>query len=415
MENPFESAKKQLTLATPPLKKYYDKKTLSREIQILKTPKRMIEGKIKVKMDDGTFKSFKAFRSQHNNNRGPYKGGVRFHPQVSESEVKALSLWMSIKCAVADIPYGGAKGGVKVDPKSLSKREIKRLSQGYAEFIAPFIGPHVDIPAPDVNTDSQIMSYMLGAYEKHAGKRSPAAFTGKSIKEGGSLGRTEATGQGGLYVLESYFKSKREDLKNKKIAVQGIGNVGYWFSFLAQKKGAKIVAISDSSGAVFDDKGIIPLKILNLKNKYSKISNFPKKLGYSIITNNNLFCLPVDVLVPAALENSINAKNAQNIKAKVVLELANGPTTPDAEKILNKKGVDIIPDVLANSGGVTVSYFEWLQNLKKEKWTKKEVNEKLQRKLSRAFADIEKFKKENSLTYRQAAYALAIKKIIDAS
>lgn len=413
MNSPFASARKQIDRATPYLEKYYDKETLKRAISALKKPQNLLKGTIKVKMDSGKVKTFAAFRSQHNNARGPYKGGIRFHPQVSEDEVKALSVWMSIKTAVVDLPFGGAKGGVKVDPKKLSKNELKRLSQAYAEFIAPHIGPKKDIPAPDVNTNAEIMIYMLEAFEKKTGKKAPATFTGKPVEKGGSLGRTEATGQGGLFILEAYAKKKKAVPKKTTIAVQGIGNVGYYFALLARKKGFKIVAISDSSGAIYDEKGINPKKLLELKKIYSNLKEVVKNKDYSYITNDELLALPVDVLAPAALENAINEKNVGGIKAKVILELANGPTTPEAEKVLNKRKVDIIPGVLANSGGVIVSYFEWLQNLKNEKWSKEKVNAKLKKKLTKAFNDIYKFKEENNFPYRQAAYVLALKKIID--
>lgn len=413
MNSPFTSAKKQIDKAAPHLEKYYDKKTLNGAILALKTPQNVVKGSIKVKMDSGKTRTFQAFRSQHNNARGPFKGGIRFHPQVSEDEVKALSVWMSIKTAVADIPLGGAKGGVKVDPKKLAQSELKRLSQSYAEFITPHIGPKKDIPAPDVNTNPQIMTWMLKAYEKKIGKKASATFTGKPVNQGGSLGRTEATGQGGLFVLEAYAKKKKLIPNKTTIAVQGFGNVGYYFSLLAKKRGFNIVAVSDSSGAVYAEKGINPEKLLGLKKKYSNLKEVAKNTDYLYVTNSKLLALPVDVLVPAALENAINEKNASSIKAKVILELANGPTTPQAETILNKKKVDILPDVLANAGGVIVSYFEWLQNLKNEKWSKKKVNIKLKKKLTKAFNDIYKFKEENNLPYRQAAYVLALKKIID--
>lgn len=407
-ENAFDNAKAQLDRVVPILRgDYKDKKKFVKAVSLLKKPQILFKKTIKVKLDNGKIVSFMAFRSQHNDARGPFKGGIRFHPGVTEDEVKALSFWMSIKCAVADIPYGGAKGGVVVDPGKLSENELKSLSTTYGEFLAPHIGPKVDVPAPDVNTNGQIMIWMLAAYEKLVGKRAPATYTGKPVKLGGSLGREEATGRGGAFVLSAYLKQKR--IKGVKgdltIAVQGMGNVGYWFSKLAHDLGYKVVAMSDSKGGIYNPKGLDPEKVLKDKDKGSLKRN---------ITGEEIFSLPVDVLVPAALENSITKKNMKKVGAKVVLELANGPTTPEAEEYLVDNGVDVIPDVLANSGGVTVSYFEWLQNLKSEKWSESKVNKLLEKKIVSAFDEIHKVKVTKNVSYRDAAFYLAVKRIIDA-
>lgn len=411
--DPFETAKKQIDSVVPFLEKEYkDRNKFKKTIAFLKKPQNLIKGKVSVNNI-----SYPAFRSQHNNARGPFKGGIRFHPQVSEKEVKALSIWMTIKTAVADLPYGGAKGGVRVDPKRLSKDDLKKLSQEYAKFIADYIGPKVDIPAPDVNTNPQIMAWMLAAYEKKVGKKAPATFTGKPIESGGSLGRTEATGQGGAYVLQAYLKTRNPHFakasrdRRTTVAVQGFGNVGYWFSVLAKKAGFEIIAVSDSSATILLQEVSLQ-RLLRFKKQYGSLKEASKSQGLKVLPPEKILELNVDVLVPAALGAAINENNYIKIKAKTILELANGPTTPTAEKGLIKKGVDIIPDILANSGGVTVSYFEWLQNLKKERWSKEKVNRKLKKKMTKAFRQVYKAKKKYKVSYRQAAYILAVKKVV---
>lgn len=413
----LKSAKLQLkNIASDLESEYENKKRFSRALNYLKTPQKLVKGQITIKLDNGKSKKFLAIRSQHNNTRGPYKGGTRFHPQVTVNEVKALSMWMSIKCAVAGIPYGGGKGAVVVDPNELSSNELMRLCKKYAEFLAPHIGEWVDIPGPDVNTYEQTFAWMLDAYEKKIGRQAPAAFTGKPIALGGSLGRTEATGQGGVFTLLAYVKKNKLVRSKTTIAVQGFGNVGYWFSYLAQKEGFKIVAVSDSSGAIYNQKGINLDKAKELKEKYNSFKEALKyfKGGYKFLNNEELLALQVDVLAPAALENAINSNNASSIRAKVVLELANGPTTPDAEEILLANKVVVVPDVLANAGGVTVSYFEWVQNLHGYKWTKERVNGELEKKITSAFNDVYEIVKVKKVSYRKAAYILAVKRIIDA-
>lgn len=407
MLSPFENAKKQLDNVADLLESVYpDKKRFAKAIALLKTPQRFLSKKISIKMDNGKNKSFQAFRSQHNNARGPFKGGIRFHPHVSETEVKALSFWMSIKCAVADIPFGGSKGGIMVDPKVLSEEELMRLSRAYSRFLTPYIGPEVDIPAPDVNTNGQIMAWMLEAYERKVGYQAPATFTGKPISLGGSQGREEATGQGGVYTLQAYLKFKKLSNQTTTVAVQGFGNVGFWFAKLASEQGFKIVAASDSQGGVYETNGLNIDKLKQVKTKTGTI--------HKNISNEDLLELNVDILVPAALENAINKDNAGKIKAKTVLEMANGPVTPEAEEILVKKGIDDIPDVLANAGGVSVSYFEWAQNLQGYYWEKTEVNSRLKSIMVNAFNEIHSVVKAKNIPYRKAAYYLAVKRIIDA-
>ncbi len=387
---------------------YSDKKRLKKAIEVVLTPQRVIKGKIKAGK-----KTYQAFRIEHNDARGPFKGGIRFHQNVSQDEVQALATLMSLKCSVAGIPYGGGKGGIIVDPSKLTHAELKELSTEYAKLIAPYIGPWKDVPAPDVNTDGQIMSWMLEAYEKKTGQQAPATFTGKPLELGGSLGRTEATGQGGVFVLMAYAKANGIK-KGATIAVQGFGNVGFWFAKLATAAGFKVVAISDSSSGVYDKKGLNVDKLLVIKEKYGSFAAAGKKEKLTLITNSELLELSVDVLVPAALENAINEENMEKISAKVVFEMANGPTTSEADRYLFEKDIDVIPDILANSGGVTVSYFEWVQNLHGYYWTKERVNDELKQTITKAFNDIDKVKKAKRISYRRAANYISLKRIIDA-
>ncbi len=379
----------------------------------LKTPDKIIEVNFPVKVDNGKTKIFSGFRVQFNNALGPYKGGIRFHQQVNLSEVKALAAWMTIKCSVADLPYGGAKGGVIVDPKKLSAKELERLARAYARAISADIGPDVDVPAPDVNTNPQIMRWMLSEYEKIVGRKMPATFTGKPIEKGGSQGRTEATGAGGVYVLAALAQKLKIKNEKFKIAVQGFGNVGYYFALLAQELGYQVVAVSDSSGgAVRLDSAWQMAKVLKYKQKTGSVVGFP---GTKKITNGQLLELPVDVLVPAALENVITKKNAAKIKAKIIIEMANGPIASEADPILNRKKIIIVPDVLANAGGVTVSYFEWLQNRQRERWSKKQVMVKLKKQLLTAFMPIWQESQKRKIPLRDAAYLLAVKRIVDST
>ena len=415
--NPHKNSVKQLEEVAKVLRQsYQDTETFDAAIDRLKTPDRVIEEKIRIRMDDGTTQTFQAFRSQHNNAVGPYKGGIRFHPGVTKEEVMALSTWMTWKCSVTGIPYGGAKGGIIVDPRKLSKTELERLSRAYALFLAPHIGPWVDIPAPDVNTDGQIMAWMVDEYEQAAMKRNKtlvenpiATFTGKPLLLGGSKGRTEATGLGGFYVLENLAKKLKLNPKKTTIAVQGFGNVGYWFAYFASKAGCKVVALSDSRGGIYDKDGLDPEKVLAHKEAGGTVGSYTGKQ----ISNSELLELSVDILVPAALENVLTKENARKIQAKLVLELANGPTTPEADEIFAQRKIDVIPDVLANAGGVTVSYFEWVQNLQGYYWEKDLVLERLKNLMDEATDRMWQLKQANTVTARVATYMSAVKKVVD--
>ena len=415
MNSAFGSAKKQLDEVAGQLRELYpDKKRFERALKLLKKPQNFLKGSISVTLDNGKKVRFAAFRSQHNNARGPFKGGIRYHPNVSEDEVKALSVWMTVKCAVADIPFGGAKGGVKIDPAGYSQDEIKRLTYAYGRFISGHIGPWKDVPAPDVNTNSQTMAWALEAYEEKVKSLSPATFTGKPLELGGSLGRTEATGLGGSMVLKAYAGKKKLVPSKTTVAIQGFGNVGFWMGKFAGDAGFKVVAVSDSSGGVFNPNGLDVEKLLVLKEELGTFEKVCSKLKLKFISNEELLGSKVDILVPAALEGAINEGNASSIKAKVVLEMANGPTTPEAEKILLGRGINVIPDVLCNSGGVTVSYFEWVQNLHGYRWEKERVNDELKSVMSKAFQDIHGVVESGGYPFRKAAYFLAVKRIIDA-
>ena len=405
MNDPYKNAIEQLTQVSKIL-------NLSKsEVEVLSVPEKFIRVSIPVDMDDAKVKVFTGFRSQHNSALGPYKGGIRFHQNVNESEVKALSMWMSWKCSVANLPYGGAKGGIIVDPKELSKGELEKLSRGYIKRIYEIIGEDKDVPAPDVNTNPQIMEWMADEYYKLIGKKSLATFTGKPINKGGSQGRTEATGFGGVYVMNEFVKRKNLKPKNLTIAIQGFGNVGYFFAELAFEEGYKIVAISDLSGGIYNESGIDPKNAFKYLQANGKLIGFP---GTKEISNADLLISKVDILAPCALENVINDKNAKLIKAKFIIEMANGPVTPDADKILFKKGIVSIPDVLANSGGVTVSYFEWLQNRQNKYWTKDEVLKKLKKNITKAFSEVYDMMEKLKINMRMAAYTLAVKKIVSA-
>ena len=376
------------------------------EIDFIIQPDRVIEVKVPVLMANGKIKTFVGYRSQHNNVLGPYKGGIRFHQNVSQEEIIALSILMTLKCSANNLPLGGGKGGVIVNPKELSELELERLSRGYAKAISPFIGEEVDVPAPDVNTDGKIMMWMLDEYEKTINKKSPATFTGKPVEFGGSLGRTEATGRGGVIVMNNLLKQLNKDYKT--VAVQGFGNVGYYFAQIAYEKGYKIVALSDSKGAIYNENGLNPIEVMKVKEETGSVINF--KDG-KVISNEELLELPVDILVPAALENVITKDNASKIQAKVIIEMANGPITENSYPILENKGIISAPDILANGGGVIVSYFEWLQNKKNEKWAEDEVNQKLEEQLTTAFNKIYAISQEFNTDLKEAAFLSALAKI----
>lgn len=372
----------------------------------LMEPDRTITVSLPIEMDNGEVKTFSGYRVQHNNILGPYKGGLRYHPNVSMDEVRALAFWMTMKCAVVDVPFGGGKGGITVNPKELSEKELKKLTQVFANRLAPVIGPTIDVPAPDVNTNPTIMSWIVEEYSNIVGKPSPAVITGKPVDQGGSLGRTEATGFGGGFVLQQALKTLSMQKKGLTVAIQGFGNVGYYAAEYLSAHGFTVVAVSDSKQGIYEAKGLDPKKVLTHKEKTGSLSGMGET-----ITNNELLELPVDILIPAALENVITKENAANIQAKIILELANGPTTDDADVILSKKDVVVIPDILANSGGVCTSYFEWFQNMENAHWTKEQVFEKLKTQLERVTDETFAIQKKYKVTLRDSAYLLALERL----
>lgn len=401
MKNPFENALAQLSRAVA-VKEF--SKSFLEEIS---RPQREISIAIPVKMDSGDLKIFEGYRVEHNNALGPYKGGIRYHQDTDINEVRALAFWMTLKCAVADIPMGGGKGGITVNPKELSKNELENLSRGWVRGMLPILGPEKDVPAPDVNTTPEIMRWMSDEYEKLTGDMRNATFTGKPVGCGGSEGRSEATGLGGFYVFDAL-----RDLYGLPVScnvvVQGIGNVGGNAASQFEKHGHKVIAISDSKAAIFNNAGVAMNELLKFKKETGGIAGFP---GSKTISNEELLALPCDVLVPAALENQIREDNAQNIEAKFILELANGPTTPEADEILLKKNIPVVPDILANAGGVIVSTFEWEQNLKNEHWSEEEVLKKLKSILDRETKNIYGAAKTYNTDLRRAAFIIALDRI----
>jgi len=404
MSSPFTNAQKQIDELAKHLE--IDRRILAK----IKRPDRVLKANLKVKMDNGKTQIFKAFRSQHNNAKGPYKGGIRFHPNVSEDEVKALSTWMTWKCAVVGIPYGGGKGGVIVDPKKLSETELERLCRAYMRAFYKHFGSWLDVPAPDVNTSGKEMAWMLDEYQKLVGHLEPGTITGKPLELGGSQGRTEATGLGGFYVLEQLARVKNLP-KNTTVAIQGIGNVGYYFGYFANKAGYNVVAMSDSKGGVYSEAGLDPVKLLAYKEHHDSLAGFP---GTKTISNEDLLELKVDVLVPAALENQITKENAPKIRAKYIIEMANGPVTPEADAILHQRKIVSLPDVLCNAGGVTVSYFEWVQNNMGYYWEKDEVFKKLKKIMDQAFMEVWEVYTKKKVNPRMAAYILAVDRVAQA-
>jgi len=395
----YENAKKQLEKAFSMLDIDDDVK------EMISHPKRILEVSIPVKMDDGSTKIFTGYRVQYNDARGPTKGGIRFHPNVTLDEVKALAAWMTWKTAVVNIPFGGAKGGVVVNPKELSESELERLSRGYIRSISDFIGPDVDIPAPDVYTNPKIMAWMMDEYEKIVGHHSPAVITGKPISVGGSLVRDVATALGAFYVIEESVKHFK--ISDKTIAIQGFGNAGMNLAKILKDNGYKIVAVSDSKGGVYDKNGLDIDKLISVKQSSGTVSEYDAEK----VSNSDLLELDVPILIPAALENQITEKNADSIKAKLVVEVANGPVTPEADKILYSKGINVIPDILANAGGVTVSYFEWVQNRTGDYWDEDTVKQKLKSIMRKAFYDVASI---NNVDMRTAAYMVAVKRVAEA-
>lgn len=383
------------------------------EYYFLRNPEREVKGTFPVKMDDGHIEMFDGYRIQHSSMRGPCKGGIRFHPDTDEDEVKSLAAWMSFKCAVANIPYGGGKGGVTVDPSKLSQGELERLTRAYTKLIAPVIGAKKDIPAPDVNTNATIMSWVVDEYSKLTGEFTPAVVTGKPLALGGSLGRPAATGRGILFNAREIYKRLGKSLQGATVAVQGFGNVGSVAAELLYKDGCKVVAVSYAFGALYCENGLNIDDIM--ANGYQTKLNDYNAEGVKHITNEELLALDVDILVPAALENSITENNVDTIKAKIIIEGANGPVNHAADMVLASKNVYVVPDILANSGGVIVSYFEWVQDLQCYFWSEEEVNAKLERQIADAFKAVWDTAKENDTTLRTGAYMVAVKRIVEAA
>jgi len=375
-----------------------------------KEPARVVRVSVPIHRDTGTVETFIGFRSQHTDVVGPTKGGLRFHQNVDEDEVKALSMWMTFKNAVMNLPYGGGKGGIICDPEHLSDRELEELSRGYIRQLAPVMGPEIDIPAPDVNTNPKIMGWMVDEFDKVRGHHTPGFITDKPLVLGGSLGRVEATGRGVQLVTLRALEHLAMEPKGAKVAVQGFGNVGSHAALLLEGSGCKIVAVSDVRGSAYNPDGLDVKAAIKFSEEHGSVKGFP---GSREISTDELFALDVDVLIPAALENQLDARRATTVKAKVVAEAANGPTTPGGDEILNEKGVFVIPDILANAGGVTVSYFEWVQNGMGYYWSEEEVDEKLVDAMSKAFNKVYKMREAHNVTMREAAYLVAVSRIAE--
>ncbi len=399
--NPFDNALLQLEKAAKV-------KNFSKEFIIkLQQPDRDIRISIPVEMDDGSTKIFEGYRVEYNNALGPYKGGIRFHLETEINEVKALALWMTLKCAIAGIPMGGGKGGITVDLKKLSKSELEKLSRGWVQKLADVLGPKKDVPAPDVNTTSEIMDWMADEFEKITEDKTKAAFTGKSVEKGGSEGRNTSTAEGAFYVFEA-FREKLNLSKSCTVAIQGFGNAGSFAGLIFSRAGHKVIAISDSKGGIYNENGIDIEKLREHKKISGSLAGFS---GSKNITNEELLATKCDLLIPAAFNDQINESNANNVKAKVVLELANGPTTPEADDILFKKNIPVVPDILVNAGGVIVSYFEWEQNLKGEHWTEKEVFDRLKKIMEKEANNVFSTSQKINTDLRKAAFIIALERI----
>jgi glutamate dehydrogenase len=379
--------------------------------ELLKEPLRMLTVRMPVRMDDGSVKIFTGYRAQHNDAVGPTKGGVRFHPEVDEEEVKALSMWMSLKCGIVDLPYGGGKGGIICDPRTMSMGELERLSRAYVRAISQIVGPTKDIPAPDVYTNSQIMAWMMDEYSRLREYDSPGFITGKPIVLGGSQGREKATAQGVVICIEEAAKKRGIEIKGARVVVQGFGNAGSFLAKFMHDAGAKVIGISDAYGALYNPDGLDIDYLLDRRDSFGTVTT----LFENTITNAELLELDCDILVPAAISNQITAKNAHNIKASIIVEAANGPTTLEATKILSERGILLVPDVLASSGGVTVSYFEWVQNNQGYYWSEEEVNEKLQKVLVKSFNNVYDTAQQRNVNMRLAAYMVGVRKMSEAS
>lgn len=407
----FENTLKQIEKASKLMNLHQEIK------EVLSHPQRKIHISIPVRMDNGKLRIFNGFRVQHNNYLGPYKGGIRYHEQVDIEEVKALSAWMTLKCAVLGLPLGGGKGGIIVNPKELSENELERLTRKYTELISPVIGPETDVPAPDVNTNPQIMEWIADEYSKITGKETPGVVTGKPIKKGGSKGRDTATAQGGYYILREFVRANDINPKDLKVVIQGFGNAGSVAAKLLVKDGYQLTGVFDSQGGLYCEQGINPDELMKCKAEKKTV----KKCGVHIekmhdkkgavcreVTSEEFLEQECDILILAALENQITSENADRIKAKIILELANGPVTPEADEILAKKGVTVIPDILANAGGVTVSYFEMLQNKSGKYWPLEKVNEQLEQNMIFAWQEVKLNSEKYNCTLREAAFITAL-------
>lgn len=408
-ENPFQMAQEQLDNAAEVIE------LDSAAHQIMRDPLRILQVQIPIEMDDGSTEVFTGFRIQHNDARGPTKGGIRFHPEETLKTVKALAMWMTWKCAIVNIPFGGGKGGIICNPKEMSERELENLSRKYIRSIYKFIGPEKDIPAPDVYTNPQIMAWMMDEYSKLENSYQPGIITGKPVEVGGSLGRGDATARGGMFILREAAQYRDLELKKARIAIQGYGNAGqYAHKLIKEYFDSEVIAVSDSSGAIYNESGLDYEELSKHKEKTGSVLGYPKSEELARGTkdaNNEILTSDVEVLIPAAVENVITERNASEIKAEIILELANGPTTPKADKILHENDVFVVPDFLANAGGVTVSYFEWVQNNYGDRWSLKKVHERLEEKMSQAFRNMINEYETHNVNTRIAAYLASIQKV----
>jgi len=403
--NPFDAVLRQIEMVAEKLK--LDPSIVEK----IKHPRKIVIVSVPIRMDDGRIKVFTGYRVQYDMVRGPYKGGIRYHPDVNLDEMKALAAWMTWKCAVMNIPYGGAKGGIACNPKEMSRGELERLTRRYTAMILDEIGPYKDVPAPDVYTDAQTMAWIMDTYSQFKGYLVPEVVTGKPVELGGSEGREDATGRGVAICAREAAKHLGIELRGARVAVQGFGKVGKAASRLLHEMGCKIIAVSDSKGGIYNAGGLDIPAVIEHKSRTGQLTGFQ---GSEEITNDELLELECEILVPAALENQITEANASKIKAKIVVEGANGPSTPEARQILHKRGIFVVPDILANAGGVTVSYFEWIQNLHREHWTEEEVNRRLEEKMVEAFNNVLEVAKKYDVSMADAAYILAISRIADA-
>jgi len=404
--NPYHMALQQFEAAA-------EKLNLSEDMrEVLRQPKRELAVNFPVRLDSGRMKTFTGYRVQHNVSRGPAKGGIRYGPDVTLDEVKALAMWMTWKCAVVGIPYGGAKGGVICDPKHMSPAELERLTRRYASEIAIIIGPHSDIPAPDVNTNAQVMAWIMDTYSMHEGYSIPAVVTGKPLSIGGSEGRNDATATGVLFVTRQAARRLDMPLQGARVSIQGYGNAGSIAARLFHKEGCKVVAVSDTRGGIYHEAGLDPAAVLRHKQEHGSVVGFPHAQQVSV---QEVLEVPCEILIPAATEGVITAKNAGRVQARIVSEAANGPTTPQADTILFDKGISVIPDILANAGGVTVSYFEWVQDLQSFFWGVEEITQKLEVIMNRSFAAVAEKAEQSHCDLRLAANMLAISRVAEAT